>query len=208
MAISYPLSLPTHAGITGVEFHTTNAVAYSRSPFTYSGQAHAYAGQMLQVDVSLPPMRRNDAEKWIAWLISLRGQLGTFYLGDPMAITPIGSARDVDSIAVNGALSSGSEISIDGAPANQSKYLSAGDYLQIGSGVSMQLFKVLSDVATNASGAAVVDVWPNVRTSIPNNASVAVEATQGLWRQSNNQQSWSISGAQIYGLSFSAMEAI
>jgi len=208
MAINYPLSLPTHTGISQVEFRTTNAVAYSRSPFTFAGQIHAYAGQMWQVDVTLPPMRRSDAEQWVAWLVSLKGQVGVFYLGDPLALVPMGTARDADTILVNGALSSGSTITIDSAPANRTAYLKAGDFLHIGSGTSRQLFKVLTDTDTNASGGATVDVWPNVRTIIANDAAVTVEATQGVFRLTTSEQSWSVSSAAVYGISFSAMEAL
>jgi hypothetical protein len=208
MAISYPLIMPTHTGIKSVAFTTSNAVAYSRSPFTFAGKAYAFAGQMLQAEISLPPMTRTDAERWLAWLISLKGQVGTFYLGDPLASTPMGSARNADTIQVNGALSSGDVIDIDGAPVNQTDYLKAGDYMQVGSGSSRQLFKVLADVSTDSSGQASVDVWPNVRTSIANNSAVTVESTKGLFRLSGNEQSWNINEASIYGINFSAMEAL
>jgi hypothetical protein len=208
MAINYPLSLPTHTGISQIEFRTTNAVAYARSPFTFAGQAHAYAGQMWQVDVTLPPMKRSDAEQWVAWLVSLKGQVGVFYLGDPLALTPMGSARDADTVLVNGAVSSGNTITIDSAPVNQTAYLKAGDFLQIGNGTSRQLFKVLTNTDTDASGEATVDVWPNVRTTIANNAAVTVEAAQGVFRLTTSEQSWSVSNSAIYGISFSAMEAL
>ena len=208
MAISYPLTMPTHTGISQIEFRTTNAVAYSRSPFTFSGQAHAYAGQMWQADVTLPPMRRDAAEQWVAWLVSLKGQLGTFYLGDPLACTPRGSARDANTILVNGAVSSGGTIVIDSAPTSQNNYLKAGDYMQIGGGPTRQLFKVLQDTDTDGSGEASVDVWPNVRTSIADNASVTVESAKGLFRMASNEQAWSVSEASIYGITFGAMEAL
>ena len=208
MAITYPLTMPTHTGIAQIELRTINAVAYSRSPFTFSGQAHAYAGQMWQADITLPPMKRGDAEQWVAWLISLKGQLGQFYLGDPLAITPMGSARDADTILVNGALTSGSTIAIDSAPTSQTDYLKAGDYMQIGTGGSRQLFKVLQDVDTDASGQATVDVWPNVRTSIANNAPVTVQSAKGLFRLPSNEQAWSVSEASVYGITFGAMEAL
>lgn len=208
MAINYPLSLPTHTGIAQIEFRTTNAVAYSRSPFTFAGQAHEYAGKMWQADVTLPPMKRSDAEQWVAWLVSLKGQLGTFYLGDPLAELPMGSARDADTILVDGAVSSGNTIDIDSAPTSQTDYLKAGDFLQIGSGTSRQLFKVLTDTDTDGTGSATVDVWPNVRTSIADNAAVTVESPQGVFRLASNEQSWSVNNAAIYGISFSAMEAV
>jgi hypothetical protein len=208
MAITYPLTLPTHTGIASIELRAMNAVAYSRSPFTFAGQVHAYTGKAWQADISLPAMKRSDAEQWVAWLISLKGQLGTFYLGDPLATTPLGSARNSDGILVDGAVSSGDTIDIDGAPTSQTDYLKAGDYLQIGTGTSRQLFKVLADVDTDGTGSATVDVWPNVRTTIADNASVTVESTQGVFRLASNEQAYSINEASIYGISFGAIEAI
>lgn len=208
MSINYPLSLPQTNAIRSIELRTINAVAYSRSPFTFSGQVHAYAGQMWQADVTLKPMRRSDAEEWISWLVSLKGQFGTFYLGDPLACTPRGSARDADTITVDGATTSGNTIDIQSAPVSTTNYLKAGDYMQIGTGISRQLFKVLQNVSTDSSGTATVDVWPNVRTSIADNASVTVQSTQGLFRLASNETSWSVNEASIYGLTFGAMEAL
>lgn len=208
MAISYPLALPTHTGIAQIELRATNAVAYSRSPFTFAGQAHAYAGKAWQADVTLPSMKREDAERWVAWLISLKGQLGTFYLGDPAATTPLGSARDTDTILVDGAVSSGDTIAINSAPASQTDYLKAGDYMEIGTGVNRQLFKVLNDVDTDGTGSATVDVWPNVRTSIADKASVTVQSAQGIFRLASNEQAYSINEASIYGITFGAIEAV
>jgi len=65
MAITYPLSLPSHTRIRSVEMRATNAVAVERSPFTFASQVQASAGQMWQADISLPPMKYADAEQWI-----------------------------------------------------------------------------------------------------------------------------------------------
>lgn len=208
MAINYPLALPTSIGIAQIELRATNAVAISRSPFTFGTQVHAYSGQSWQADVTLPSIRRDLAEDWVAWLISLKGQFGTFYLGDPNAVTPRGSARDTDTILVNGATSSGNTLAIDSAPASRTGYLKAGDYMQVGTGTSRQLFKVLADVNTNGSGQATVDIWPDVRTTIANNAAVTVENTKGIFRLASNEQAFSINEASIYGITFAAMEAI
>ena len=144
----------------------------------------------------------------MAWLISLKGQLGTFYLGDPAATTPLGSARDTDTILVDGAVSSGDTIAIDSAPASQTDYLKAGDYMEIGTGVNRQLFKVLNDVDTDGTGSATVDVWPNVRTSIADDAAVTVQSAQGIFRLASNEQAFSINEASIYGITFGAIEAV
>lgn len=208
MAINYPLALPATNTIRSIELRTVNAVAYSRSPFTFAGQAHEYAGKMWQADITLKPMRRSDAEKWITWLMSLKGQLGTFYLGDPLGCTPQGSGRDSDTVLVDGAVTSGNTIAIDSAPVSTTDFLKAGDYMQIGSGTSRQLFKVLNDVDTDATGSATVDVWPNVRTSISDNAAVTLESAQGVFRLASNETSWSVNEASIYGITFGAVEAV
>lgn len=208
MAISYPLSLPTTIGIAQIELRAINAVAYSRSPFTFAGQAHEYAGKMWQADVTLPPMKRDLAEAWIAFLMSLKGQRGTFYLNDPAAVTPRGSARNSDTVTIDGLTTSGNTLDIQSAPTSTTDFLKAGDYMQIGSGTSRQLFKVLQDVDTDASGTATVDVWPNVRTSISDNSSVTFESAKGVFRLASNETSWSVNEASVYGITFGAMEAV
>jgi len=206
MAIIYPLSLPTHTGVRSVEFRAVNAVAYSRSPMTFSGQAHAYSGQMWQADITLPPMRRSNAEQWIAFLISLRGQFGTFLLNDPLGCTPRGSAGG--SPLVNGAAQTGNLINIDNCTASQTGWLKAGDYVQFGTGSSSSLHKVLEDVNSNSSGETTLEIWPSVRTAPANNSAVVTSSAKGLFRLSSNEQAFSANEAALYGITFAAMEAV
>jgi hypothetical protein len=206
MAISYPLALPTHTGIRSIELRAVNAVAYSRSPFTFAGQAFAYSGQMWQADVTLPPMKRADAEQWVAWLVSLRGSLGTFLLGDPLGATARGVATGTPLI--KGGSQTGGTINIDGATSGVTGWLKAGDYVQIGSGGTARLHKVLQDANSDGSGNVTLELWPQVRTAPADNASVTVSSAKGLFRLASNEQAWSINEASIYGITFSAMEAV
>ena len=194
MAISYPLSLPTHTGVAEIELRAKNAVAYSQSPFTFAGQAHAYSGQTWLADLSLPPMQRADAEQWVAWLVSLRGQFGTFLLGDPLNTSPRGTAS---SATITGSTGDSSvSVTMTGT-------LLAGDYIQLGSAGTATLHKVLQD----QSGSGTLEVWPAIRSD-QSNASANHSSAQGRFRLSTNEQSWSINNASVYGISFSAMEAI
>jgi hypothetical protein len=206
MAITYPLAMPTNKRIRSIELRATNAVAYSRSPFTFAGQAFAYAGQMWQADVTLPPMKRADAEQWVAWLIALRGQLGTFLLGDPLGCTARGTPTGTP--LVNGADQTGGTLNIDGASNSITGWLKAGDYIQLGTGSSARLHKVLQDANSDSSGNVSLDLWPHIRTAPADNAAVTVSNAKGLFRLSSNEQSWSINEASIYGLTFGAMEAV
>mgnify|MGYP007073187886 FL=1 len=209
MAISYPLSLPTVTGIAQIELRATNAVAYSRSPFTFAGQAHAYAGQMWQADVTLPAMNRASAEEWVSFLISLRGQFGTFLLGDPAGATPRGIAATLaGSPTVDGADQTGGTLDITGASRNKTNWLRAGDYIQIGTGSNSKLYKVLTNTNTNNSGECTVDIWPHIRTAHANGASITTSNAKGLFRLAANETSWSVNEASIYGITFGAMEAL
>ena len=203
---TYPISFLSHTGVRSVELRAINAVIYEMSPFTFAGQAQASSGQMWQADVTLPPMKREDAEKWIAWLVSLRGQLGTFNMGDPSAATPRGVATGTPR--VNGASQTGENLNIDGCTANVTGWLKAGDYIQLGSAGTPTLHKVLADVDTNGSGQTTLSLWPHIRSAPADNATVVVSDTVGRWRLASNESSWSVNEASIYGITFSAREAI
>lgn len=206
MAITYPLTLPSHTGIRSITLRAVNTVGISQSPFTYAQQAVAHSGQRWEVDVTLPPMKRADAEQWVAWLVSLRGQLGTFTLGDPIGATPRGSAGGTP--LVNGASQTGGTLSIDGCTASQTGWLKAGDYIQLGSGATATLHKVLQDADSNASGEVDLDIWPYIRTAPTDGSTVVTSNTVGKFRLANNEQNWNVNEASIYGMTFGAFEAI
>lgn len=208
MAITYPVSLPTSIGMASITLGTEHSVVVSQSPFTGDQQVLKYPMEKWTAQVTIPPVLKDLAEPWVSFMLSLRGKYGTFYLNDPNRTTPQGSARDADTITVDGAVSSGDSITIDTNKNSVTGYLKAGDYLSIGSGTSTQLFKVLEDVNTNSTGGFTVDVWPNVRTSIADNAVVTVESAKGVFRLSDNNPSWSIDANNAYSITFSAMEAI
>jgi hypothetical protein len=194
MTISYPLAFPTHTGAAGVEFRALNAVAQSRSPFTFESQTLIYPGQMWLVDVTLPPMRRAKAEIWVGWLLGLRGKAGTFLLGDPMCNTIRGTAT---SATITGAASSSSvTIAMTGT-------LVAGDLIQIGAGADATLHKV----TVGRSGSGTLEIWPALRKA---RAAVAVTLTapRGVFRLASNETAWSVNNIAHFGISFSAEEAV
>lgn len=209
MAETYPLSLPTHTGIASVTWTSENTVAITESPFTYSQQVVKHAGQRWSGTFVLPRMNRDDADYWNAFLLRLDGSYGTFLLGDPLAATPRGSAASSPGTpVVNGGSQTGNELSIDGLPVSATGYLKAGDYIQVGSGVSSRLHRVLQDVDTNASGEATLNLWPDLRTSPVDGSSIAVSNAKGVFRLSTSNTDYTISSDSFYTLSFSFVEAL
>lgn len=209
MAISYPLATPTNKTIQQVAFFARNTVAVSQSPFTYSQQVHKWSGQRWEADITLPPMARANAEEWISFLVSLKGSYGTFTLGDPSATTPRGTASlAAGSPVVKGASQTGDQLIIDGATANKTGYLLKGDYIQLGSGSTTRLYKVLDNVNTNGSGETTLTLFPDLRSSPSDNDTVVVTSARGLFRLNDNVVNWNVNEASIYGITFGAVESL
>ena len=202
MPITYPLSIPT-TGIRSISLRARNVVGASISPFTGQQQLVRHQGAWWEADVSLPPMKRPDAEEWIGMLTSLRGRWGTFLIGDPAGAAPRGTWAGTP--LVSGAGQTGETLAVDGFSGGATA--KRGDYVQIGTGGSARLYKVLAD-ATAAGGAMTLDIWPRLRESPADNAVVVTTSTVGLFRLASNDTEWSVDEASIYGLTFAAVEAI
>lgn len=217
MAITYPLTMPTVTGMARISLRAINGTLLTRSPFTYKEQVQTFGAQRWEADISLPPMKRAAAETWIAWLMSLKGQRGTFYLSDPTAYTPRGSARDTNTIEVfnNGTtlVPANDTIYFDTDQNNVTGYLKAGDYIQLGTGAdgTQHLHKVLQDVNTDENGGCEVVIWPNIRRAahkVDDYADIKVQNTAGIFRLNSSETTWDINQAQTYGLNFTAVENI
>ena len=206
MAISYPLSLPTTAGIMRVRLVANDVVGVSQSPFTAVQQVYRYSGQFWEADITLPPMKRADAEYWISFLLKLNGPYGTFLMGDPNGATARGAATGTP--LVNGAGQTGNELVTDGWTTSTTGILKAGDYIQLGTGATSRLYKVLDDVNSDGSGNATLTVWPDLRSAPADNAAITVSNTKTTFRLTSAQTGWDINEATIYGLTFGAREAL
>ena len=210
MAITYPLSLPTTIGIGEIDLRANNVVGVSQSPFTYKQQVVQHQGQRWEASVSIPPVRKDLAEEWIAFLISLKGPVGTFYLGDPNMATPRGTILSGTTVTLDSAAAAGDEtvaLTKGAGPAKSNVFL-PGDYIQIGTGSGRTLHKVLNTVDWDANGDGTADIWPHIRGTVASGTSVVHQSTTGKFRLTSGLTSWSINNASTYGISFDAVEVI
>lgn len=194
MAITYPLNTPTNIGIANITLSAENAVAISQSPFTFQQQVVAHPGQRWAASISLPPMKRQDAEAWVAFLLSLYGQVGTFLLSDPNCPAPRGTATSATLTGTAGSTSP--TITMTGT-------LLAGDYISLGSGATARLHKVVQD----RSGSGTIEIWPALRSAYTS-ATVDLTASKGRFRLKDNITQWSINEISSYGITFDCVEAL
>ena len=207
MAISYPLSLPSTPGFRKFALTADNAVGVAESPFTGQQQTYEWQKEKWLLDASLPPMRRTQAEAWVTFLVSLRGRLGTFYVGDSAASTPRGVATGTP--LVNGTNTAGSKtVTTKGWTHNITGILLAGDYIQIGTGTEKRLYKNLTNANSDNSGHATLDIFPRLREGLSDNQVITITNCQGTFRLMDNARQWSVDEAMIYGIDFKSEEAI
>ena len=209
MAISYPLSVPNTTSVKSVTMRARSNVAVTQSPFTYKQQVLKFQGSAWEIDVSLKAMKRDEAEEWIAFFLKLNGQYGTFYAADPNGLTARGSASTTPGTpVVNGSNQTGTDLEVSGLPASTTGYLKAGDYIQLGTGASSKLHKVLNNVNTTAAGEATMTLYPEIKVAPNSGDTIIVDNAQGVFRLSSNETDWNIQTNLFYGLTFGAVEAI
>lgn len=203
MATSFPITLPTSPTSRSIVIHKRSAVGMAASPFTYQAQTYVWSGQVWLADIMLPPMPRAQAEPWVAALSSLNGREGSFLLGDTANKTARGVATGTP--LVKGASQTGSDLVTDGWTNGVTGILKAGDWVQLGSGSTARLYKVLVDANSNGSGEATLTLWPKLRSSPADNAALTISSPMGRFMLAEDID-WSIDTAKTYGLSFQAVE--
>jgi hypothetical protein len=206
MAISYPRVLPTNIGFAQVTLRAVNQTSMTMSPFTYKQQIYNHSGQRWEAECQIPPLKRDDAEEWVAWLLSLNGRAGTFLMGDPLGDTARGTLGGTP--VVNGADQVGNSLTIDGCSNSITNWIKAGDYVQLGSASTATLHKILQNVNTDASGQATLDIWPSMRTAPADGSTIVTSNAVGRFRLNSGQQDWTINNISSYGITFAAVEAI
>jgi len=205
---TYPATFPSTSPVS-TNFRINRIVGVTESIYTATQQVYQYSGEYWEVDLSMPPMRTATARAFVAFLVSLRGQYGSFYLGDFDARVPLGTASSsAGTPLVNGASQTGNTLICDGAPNSQTGYLKAGDYIQLGSGSTQRLHMVTADSNSDGSGNFTLAIEPALRESPANNLALTVSNTKGVFRLATNTTGWDTNSASTYGISFSAREVI
>lgn len=204
--ITYPLDFSTLLTPARIEIVPMTSEGSSESPFTLQEQIYVHAGARWMMNVDFPPCVRADAEELIGELLALNGREGTFLLGDPANRSPRGTAPGAPVVMGSG--QSGKTLLSDGWTPSRSGILLRGDWLQLGTGASSELHKITAPASSDVYGGASLEIWPPIRTAPADNDAIVVTSPKGLWRLAPGQGGWTIGLAKIYGIQFSALEAI
>tara|TARA_B110000444_G_C18780653_1_gene567246 strand:+ start:110 stop:736 length:627 start_codon:yes stop_codon:yes gene_type:complete len=204
---SYPLSIPTSpSNFVTSEWRIKRTVAVSQSQFSYESVAYDFGGSVWSTNVTLPPMKREQADEWQVFFMQLHGRYGTFKLGDPDSKTIQGGLDSV--INVNGAHSVGAyDISIENATAS-TLIFKKGDYIQFGSGATQKLHMIVGDVTSAGNGTATVPIEPPLKSALVDDSSIAYTNTTCIMRMDSNELYWTADQLSLYGITFSCTEVV
>lgn len=206
MAVSFPLTFPMTIGIERMTWVAQSLVSVHQSPFTGAQEVQAHQGNWWEAIVTISTLDSvTESDDWISFLVSLNGREGTFLFGDPVKISPRGTA--LGTPLVKGASQIGGELITDGWNINQTNTLLAGDYIQLGAASSSRLHMVKQNASSDGSGNITIDIFPSLRESPVDNSVIVINNTKGLFRLSSDSSSWEITSPTLYGVSFAIIEA-
>lgn len=172
-------------GFTSMTMRLCSATAVTSSPFTYDQQVFQHQGVYWEAEVTLPPLKRSEAKEVEAFFAALRGQGGTFTMGNPLHDTNAtgnitNGTRNATTVTAN----------VGGAE--------VGDYFETNS--------VLYIIT--AIGDSTIDIMPPLRTAISSSTVMDFSLPKGSWRLASNEIEWNINRASLYGFTFACVEAI
>lgn len=200
------ITMPSTPVARQIDFTANDSVGYSQSPFTLQAQTIYWPGaDWWEANVSLPAMKSGTTlNKWIGWMLALRGKANVFQLGDPLGAIPQGHPQGTP--VIDGVhLAMATSINTRGWTPNVGMLLMPGDYIQIG----YRLHRVagVTPVNSDANGKATIEIWPSLREAPPDGQALVLANTTGLFRLADNKREWTVRETRSTGLSFKAIEA-
>jgi hypothetical protein len=149
--IIYPLPIPSAVGESKANLKKFDPVAEVISPFSGSAQQQQWLGNWWELDLEWPEMTWAQFAALDAFQGALKGKMGTFLWGPPLATQPRGSALTGGSPVANGTDLSGSNVlSTSGWLPSQSGLLLPGDYFQLGASVDSGITYALGTLTRTA----------------------------------------------------------
>ena len=198
IAISYPLALPTSPVPVSTDINLDYAVGIATAPHSFAAQTQDWQGRMWRARVTLPAMLRATADSWLVFFSLLRGQKGSFLMGDWDRRTARGTIAG--TVLVKGASQTGNGVAVDGA--TPSTTLLKGDHIQI----ENRLYRVCADLTFDGSGEGTIQVEPDLRSAPADNAVVTYSSPKGLWRLAQNFVASPSDFNGVHTLAFDAIE--
>jgi len=203
MTISFPVSMPPTRDVNTFQLFPETVNAISISKFTLQQQVQSHDGDLWGLRISSPMMNRADAQEWMSFITSLRGQFGTFLFQPSLFSSTLGSALSPGTPMVDGAGQTGYTLDTTQWTPSSPDILKAGDLFQI----DEQLYMNLTDATPDGGGNVTLDIWPRARNHV-NNSTIITDDPAGIFRLSEKApKAVSFGTNHLFSTTLSAFEA-
>jgi hypothetical protein len=197
MAITFPLTVPSHTGFRSLEIKARTIVGSTASIFTGQQQVYAWQGQWNEFTVELPSMSEANAAIWAAFFLSLNGPEGTFYMGP--SVRKVTGGTKAGTVTVDtGAVANATTLPITGGTGD----FAVGDWLQVGLTTAAKLHRVMQ---VNVGS---VDVFPRLRSAYVATTAITYANPVGIFRLSAIPSESYDPAKLANGFSFNAIESL
>jgi len=166
--IAYPAGLKVGMFDYELPDYTLRAISES----TGSQQTRLLAPPRLALHMSsADPLSLADGAEWEVLIFQLRGGVNHLACHDIGKPAPRGTMRG--TLTLNATAAAGAtSLVITGGAGQASTTLLKGDWLQLGSGLTSQLVKVMADATANGSGVITVTIEPPLRIQYASSTAV------------------------------------
>ena len=208
-ALTFPLTIQSTPNFRTSRFELRRQIVVSESHYSGIQQTYEYDYALWGATFSLPPMRRETAGAWTAFFSALHGRRGTFTLGDPDRIIPLGAATGTITLSSGASVGDNTlSLTVGSGLSGVTGIFKAGDYIQLGtSAADFKLHMVVEDC--DASGTAVTaKIEPAVKTAVSTGQEITYNNPKARWRMDTDDLGWDGNHVSVYGISFSCTEAL
>jgi len=190
--LTFPVQLPSNA-----DWQLVSNTQTFKSPINGTVQTSESPGARWHVSLAFPKATPAEGRIMVAFLASLRGEAGRFYLWDHTQPTPRGTITGVP--VVQGAAQIGASILTSGWTGT----LLAGDMIGIGGELKM----VITDVAGAGATPVAVAFEPPLRASPASGSVIATNKPTAVFKLTgDNQAAWKVSPI-LYAMNLVCEEA-
>ena len=162
----------------------------------------ATAGQLYSFNLTFRKMTKSEAFPILAFFESHAGQ--RFSILHPQHLTPLGNPSG--SPKINGSNQTGSSIITDGWTPSTSGLMKAGDIVSFGS--ETKVYRLTSDVNSDASGNATLSIFPDLNSSPSDNAVVNHTGVKFSVVMKGKVQKYSTDKENVYTYKLSLVESL
>jgi len=191
MPLTFPANLPANA-----EWQLVSNTQVFKSPLDGTVQTAETPGARWHVALSFPKQTPAEGRTLVAFLASLRGEAGRFYLHDHTQPTPRGTITGAP--VVSGAAQTGNTINTSGWTGT----LLAGDLVGLGAELKM----ITADV-TGTGGVVAITFEPPLRQAPAHASAIITNKPTAVFKLTGDNQAASKVSPIFYDLSVTCEEA-